>query len=67
MLMHEKTCVIPIVVYRFKCMALLHSKARRHMIIMGSGTSDALCQYFQGKGDNKFKMINIFEHVKALF
>ena len=32
MLMHEKTCVIPIVVYRFYCMALFHSMTRRHMI-----------------------------------
>ena len=32
MLMHEKTCVIPIVVYRFYCMALYHSKTLRHVI-----------------------------------
>ena len=32
MLLHEKTCVIPIVVYRFLCMALYHSLMRRHVI-----------------------------------
>ena len=32
MLMHEKACVIPIVVYRFYCMTLYHSQTRRHVL-----------------------------------
>ena len=34
MLMHEKTCVIPIVVSRFCCMALFHSQTPHHVIII---------------------------------
>ena len=32
MLMHEKTCVITIVVYQFYCMALYHIRTRHHVI-----------------------------------